>query len=183
VTADKRKRVAICPFWSNVSKKCSISNGGLFIPLDDHAETYCYSLHFGSCSQYTFHSENQILLQERVRKTEENRRKHLRFEASYYINTVKIFEFGERLAHSLPEAKTIDMSKGGMRMVIDTPLADHAMIQFSFDESFLQKLNDITGQVEWCNKQIDEPGYQAGISFKETHIIEAMGNYLEQQAL
>jgi len=180
VTAIKRKRVAICPFWSTVSMKCSISNGGLFIPLDDHAETYCYSLHFGSCNQYTFHSENQILLQGRVRKTEENRRKYLRFETSYCITMVKIFGFGERLSHFLPEAKTIDMSKGGMRMVIDTPLADNAMIQFSFDESFPQILNDITGQVEWCNKQIDAPGYQAGISFKEAHIIEAMGSYLEQ---
>lgn len=173
----------MCPFWSTVSMKCGISNGGLFIPLDDHAETYCYTLHFGSCSQYTFHSENQILLQERFRKTEENRRKFPRIETSHLITQVKIFESGERLSHSLPKAKTIDMSKGGMRMVIDTPLADHAMIQFSFDESFPQKLNDITGQVEWCNKQIDEPGYQAGISFKETHIIEAMGNYLGQQSL
>ncbi len=96
---------------------------------------------------------------------------------------VKIFEFGKRLSHFLPEAKTIDMSKGGMRMAIDTPLADNAMVQFSLNESFPQTLNDITGQVEWCNKQIDVPGYQAGISFKEAHIIEAMGSYLEQQAL
>lgn len=96
---------------------------------------------------------------------------------------VKIFEFGEKLSHFIPEAKAIDLSKGGMRMAIDTPLTDSTMIQFSLDETFPQILNDITGQVEWCNKQIDEPGYQAGISFKEAHIIEAMGNYLEQQAM
>jgi hypothetical protein len=163
--------------------KCSISNGGLFIPMDDHAETYCYTLHFGACNQYIFHSENQILLQGNVRKTGKNRRKYMRFENSSLISMVKIFEFGEKLSHFIPEAKAIDLSKGGMRMAIDTPLTDSTMIQFSLDETFPQILNDITGQVEWCNKQIDEPGYQAGISFKEAHIIEAMGNYLEQQAM
>lgn len=173
----------MCPFWSTVSMKCSISNGGLFIPLDDHVETYCYTLHFGSCSQYIFHSENQILLQGRFQKVAENRRKYMRFESSCYMTMVKVFEFGERLSHFIPEAKTVDLSKGGVRMAIDTPLAGNAMIQFSFDESFPQILNDITGQVEWCNKQIDEPGYQAGISFKESSVIEAMGSYLEQQTL
>jgi len=74
------------------------------------------------------------------------------------------------------------MSQGGMRMVTDTKLADNAQIQFSFDDSLPQIFNDITGQVEWCNKQLDEPGYQAGISFTEPHIIEAIGSYLEQRA-
>lgn len=182
VATKKRKHTAICPFWSNTSMKCSISNGGLFIPLDDHAESYCYSLHFGSCDQYIFHSENQILLYGNVRKTENNRRKYPRFKTSQIIKLVKISESGESLSYFSPRANTIDMSQGGMRMVTDTKLADNAQIQFSFDDSLPQIFNDITGQVEWCNKQLDEPGYQAGISFTEPHIIEAIGSYLEQRA-
>lgn len=119
----------------------------------------------------------------KVRKSEENRRKYLRIVTSHQITLVKIFESGKRLSHFSSRAKAIDMSKGGMRMATDDPLADNAMIQFSFDDTFPQILNEVTGQVEWCNKQIDKPGYQAGLSFKETHIIEAMGSYLEQQTL
>jgi hypothetical protein len=182
VTEIRRKLQEKCPFWVATSMKCSLCNGGLFIPLDDHAETFCYTPLFRACRQYALYSENQILLAEKVRKSEENRRKYLRIETSHQITLVKIFESGKCLSHFSSKAKAIDISKGGMRMVTDTPLADNAMVQFFFDDTFPRILNEISGQVEWCNKQIDEPGYQAGLSFKEAHIIEAMGSFLEQHA-
>lgn len=66
-------------------------------------------------------------------------------------------------------------------MTTDKPLTHETVIQFSFDDSFPEMLHEVTGQVEWCNKQVDEPGYQAGVSFRGAHIIEAMGRYLEQR--
>ncbi len=175
------KSQAKCPFWAAESRKCSIRNGGLFIPMDDFAETFCTTPHFPSCMQYTLHSENQILLVQNVRKSEENRRKFLRMETSRKITLVKIFESGRIISKFSTSAKIIDVSKCGMRMATKKPLAHDMTIQFSFDDSFPQLPMEIIGQIEWCNKQIDEPGYQAGVSFQEDHFKDAIGRYLNQQ--
>jgi hypothetical protein len=181
MTATDRKHQAECPFWLAASMKCGICNGGICIPLDDHAEAFCKTPHFLACMQYTLHSENHICLLEKVRNSEENRRKYLRIETSQDITLVKIFESGKIVSHFSSAAKTIDMSKGGVRMATKKPLAHDTMVHFSFDDPFPQALHQITGQVEWCNKQVDKPGYQAGVSFQGDHIVEAMGRYLGQQ--
>jgi hypothetical protein len=168
----------ICPYWSVVSMKCGICNGGLFIPMDDHAETFCITPHFPACLQYTNNLKKEALFRIKVRKSEENRRKNLRIETSHKITLVKIFESGKLVSNYLPEAKTIDVSMSGMRMETRKPLLHDMMIRFSFDDSLPRIFHEVTGQIEWCNKQIDDPGYQAGVSFKEKHIKEAMGRYL-----
>ncbi len=173
------KNDGTCPFWSEGSKKCRICNGGLFIPLDDHIDVYCTGPIFSQCLQYELHSARHLDMMERARETRENRRKYSRIFASYKVTLEKLKESGEIVSHHPTVAKTLDVSKGGMRLATDTPLVNDTVVQFSFDESFPKNLQGATGQVTWCHKQIDEPGYQAGVSFQGDHIIEAMGNYLE----
>ena len=115
-----------------------------------------------------------------VRNSGENRRKYLRIESSHNITLLKIFNSGELVSSFTSGSKTIDMSKGGMRLVTLKPLTHDAIVQFSFDDSFPLSLREVTGHVEWCNKQVDEPGYQAGVSFQGEHIAEAMDRYLGQ---
>ena len=132
--------------------------------------------------QYTLHSENQISLQEKVRKSEENRRKYIRIQSSHAITLIKIFGSDKPESPIITtRANTVDVSNGGMRVATDKPLSYDSVVQFTFDDSFPQSLHQLTGHVEWCNKQLDEPGYQAGVSFQGDHIIEAMGHYLKQQ--
>lgn len=181
MTATDPKRQTKCPFWSAGSMKCCIANNGLCIPLDDHAEAFCKTSHFSACMQYTLFSENQICLLEKVRKSEENRRKYMRIETSCEITLVKFLKSKQLKSQFSYRAKTIDVSKGGMRMEMDNPLVHDTLVQCSFDDSFPQALHEVTGQVEWCNKQVDGPGYQAGLSFQGDHIVEAMERYLGQQ--
>ncbi len=181
MTAINCKNHEKCPFWSAASTKCSLCNGGLFIPLDDHMEAFCKTFRFSACVQYTLHSENQIYLQEKVRISEENRRKYLRIETAHEITLVKILKSGKLVSDFSSDAKTIDVSKGGMRMFTQNPLAYDTLVHFTFDNSFPQALHEVTGQVQWCNKQLNETGYQAGISFQGDHIVEAMGRYLGQK--
>ncbi len=130
---------------------------------------------------YTLHSENQIMLVRNVRKSEANRRKFLRIETSRKITLVKIFESGKIVSKFSSSAELIDVSKCGLRMATKKPLAHDQIVQFSFDDPFMQIPVEVIGHIEWCNKQIDEPGYQAGVSFQEDHIKEAIGRYLDQQ--
>jgi hypothetical protein len=181
MTAKDPKHQIKCPFWSTESRKCSIGNDGLFIPLDDHVEAFCKTSHFSACNRYTLYSENQICLQERVRKSEENRRKYMRTATSHDITLVKIFKSKQLKSQFTYRAKMIDVSKGGLRMAIKNPLIHDMMVHCSFDDSFPQALHEVTGRVEWCNKQIDEPGYQAGVSFKGDDILEAIGRHLRKQ--
>ena len=68
-----------------------------------------------------------------------------------------------------------------MRLTTKNPLINHSLVQFTFDQSFPENLQNGTGQVAWCNKQIDEPGYQAGITFQDDRLITSMDQYLVSQ--
>jgi len=115
-----------------------------------------------------------------VRNSGENRRKYLRIETSHTITLLKIINAGQLVSSSTSGSKAIDLSKGGMRLVTEKPLTHDSTVQLSFDDSFPQDLREVTGLVAWCNKQVDEPGYQAGVSFQGEHITKAMARYLGQ---
>lgn len=181
MTAEDRQHQSKCPFWSSALLKCRICNSGLFIPLDNHAEVFCRTPRYTACMQYTLCSENQMNLRQRVRKSEENRRKYLRIETSHAIALVKIFGSGDLVEHVMSGAQTIDVSRSGMRVATQKPLLHDTKVQFSFEKSFPLGIHEVIGQVEWCNKQVDEPGYQAGLSFQGKNVIEALGRFLEQQ--
>lgn len=174
---DPNKKIK-CPFWSTESHKCRICNGGLFIPLDDHVEVYCTTPAYPQCLQYELHSEKQLQIMREARGQGQNRRKYTRTNASHKISLAKLVESGEIVSHHSTIAKTLDVSKGGMKLAIEIPLLTNTVVQFSFDDSFPKGLQGGTGQVTWCNKQIDEAGYQAGISFRGDHLLEAMESYL-----
>ncbi len=156
-------------------------NSGLFIPLDDHVEAFCKTSHFTACTHYVLHSENQICLLEKVRKTEANRRENMRIAASHAITLVKIFKSKQLESQFSYTAQTIDVSKNGLRIAINKPLIHDSIVHCSLDDSFPQELHELTGQVKWCNKQVDEPGYQVGLSFRGDSVVEAMGDFLGQQ--
>ena len=174
------KRNKKCPYWLNKVKKCQISGGGLFIPQDDHNEIYCTASNYPQCLQYVLHSENQLELIEAKNSLLRNRRKHIRISASHKITLNKILKSDEPVAALQATAKTLDVGVGGIRLAIDFPLENRALVHLYFDDSFPQNLQSATGQVTWCNKQIDEPGYHAGISFKSDRIIEAMERHFRK---
>ena len=169
-----------CPFWSATAVKCTICENGLFIPLDRHAEAFCKTCQFPACMQYTLYSENHIFLAENVRKSEINRRKFIRVPSSQRV-LVTTRAANDGVTEPPYEIKTIDLSTSGMRVALKKPLLPDALVQFSFDDSFPLKIEHMTGLVEWCNKQVDEPGYQAGLSFQDRCIIDLQDRLLVQQ--
>jgi len=172
------KHNATCPFWLADSLKCKLCNDGLFIPFDDHIKTYCKTANHPQCLQYSLYADTHIQFSEIPDTSFENRRAHPRIEVQHKITLVKSTQSGEVISHHSAIAKTLDLSTNGMRLEVDFPLIDDTVVQFSFDDSFPKALQSGIGQIRWCNKQIDEPGYQAGITFQEGQAIEAMNAYL-----
>lgn len=170
-----------CPFWRPDFKKCHASNGGLFIPLDDHIDVYCKTSDYPQCLQYSMHVKAQLGVVEMVPNPGENRRKHKRHPSAHMVTLVKLIKSNKVVSHLSTAASTLDLSKGGMRLHLNQPLSDDTVIRFSFEDSLPETLREGTGQVQWCNKQIDDTGYQVGIAFQEEHLIKTMGLYLDLQ--
>ncbi len=164
------------------SKKCLVRNGGLFIPLDDHIETYCTTLDYPQCLQYAMYANAKPELLEKYASTHENRRKYPRHHLIHKVTLVKLIDSNEVVSHLSSIANTLDLSKGGMRINLDTPLNDDTIINFTFEDFFPESIKHGSGQVQWCNKHVSEQRYQAGIAFIDDSLIENMGTYLEMNA-
>lgn len=167
-----------CPFWSELSAKCRVCKGGLFIPLDNHIELYCKTTDYPLCLQYDVHKEKHFKIIDKISVSPDNRRKFVRFDVRLQITLIKHIQSGQIGTHSSTFAKTIDLSSGGMRLITSNPLSSKSVVQFSFGDAFPISLQNCSGKVAWCNKEIDDPGYQAGISFNDDQVIEAIGLHL-----
>lgn len=58
MASDSSTHREVCPFWSMPAMQCQLCRGGLFIPLNDHIEMYCQSIHYPQCLQFLLHSED-----------------------------------------------------------------------------------------------------------------------------
>ncbi len=169
-----------CAYWSISACKCNRHDGGIFIPLDDHIECYCLSANHCYCPQLQGTNSQQA---EQSAKWA-NRRRAVRIDAQEPIT------LDAPHSHLLPApvsaaikkfaARTLDISTSGMRLFTSTPFSQDAVIEFSLGRKFPRQLQRAKGRVQWCNKQVDEPGYQLGIAFAERQVSKAMEGYLQQ---
>ncbi len=174
----KEKSKAVCPFWSAQSLKCRLCSEGLFIPLDDHIDVYCTTSAHPQCLQYSLYAESQAQALATQQQKTENRRKFHRVRTQHKVTLVQLRSTGQVASHHAVNATTLDVSMGGMRLYIDDPIDNDISVQFSFADFLPDSLKSGTGIIAWCNKQVDTPGYQAGLSFRGEKIPKAIGHYL-----
>lgn len=183
MTEEKRNRQ--CPHWSSFTSKCTKNVGGLYIPMDEHIADFCASSNFTKCKQYQANLDKKQPGRISCEQSQENRRN------SHRVIQHQRVIFAARLRLSLNrdqvpgttfnlKAKTLDISSGGMRLFTSTLLTEKSLIEFSFGRDFPSSLNHAMGQVQWCNIQIDEPGCQVGISFREGNTSHAMERYIKE---
>jgi hypothetical protein len=177
--ASREQKQSGCPYWSLPAMKCLVSHDGLFIPFDDHIEMFCTTSEYCHCLQYIGHTEKREQLLRRVIQEKINRRQHQRVQAEYRLSLTRRLSSSDR--DSITLATTLDLSRGGMRIHTDMPLVGDALMQFCFDHSFPAEVPEGVGHVAWCHKEIDQAGYQAGITFQGNHIVEAIDAYLKEQ--
>lgn len=124
------------------------------------------------------HSQNQLEISGKRKKSLKNRRKYTRIEAAHKVTVDKVTKSDQQLASFSIVARTLDLSKGGLRLATDNPLESNTLVKLLFGAPFPESLHSATGEVSWCNKQIDEPGYHVGISFKNEKVMRAMGDFI-----
>lgn len=149
--------------------------------MEEHSEAFCLSPNFLRCPQFLQGNDFQ---QETKAIDWANRRKATR------INQQEPVTLAPRLrsrisSANIPKptrdftARTLDISKGGMRLFAPSPISRNSLIEFSFGRKFPEQLRKAMGKVQWCNMQIDEPGYQIGVAFTERGASRAMEGYIQ----
>ncbi len=173
-----------CVHWSPLSYRCAKSKGGIFIPMDDHIENFCLSANCSNCPQL-----QSAVCRQLTADTSRgvNRRRAVRVDAQEPVTLQ-----APSRSHLLPvpittaikklAAKTLDISVSGMRLFVPVPLYQDSIVEFSFDGQFPEQLQHGQGKIQWCNKQIDEPGYQMGVAFADSKISKVLEGYLQQRA-
>lgn len=177
--AERLPHKAFCPFWSPVSLKCSLCSEGLFIPLDDHIEVYCKTEEYPMCLQYNLSTEPPLSpVTDSATITNDNRRKYIRVESTHRITLVRLSGTGKIASHFSMPASTIDMSMGGLRLRSPEPLINDTVVRFSFDDMVPELLQSGTAIIKWCHRLVDKSEYHAGLAFRSSQTVEAMGMYL-----
>ncbi len=180
---DTQKRS--CPYWIAMISTCLKNDGGLFIPPDDHIARYCTEGRYPFCPRYSSDSGLVNRTAPVNRTTPQNRRASPRTRLQEWVTYsarphTGLPPAGRTTALDNLKAKILDISCGGMRLFTFPALTRQSLVELSFGADFPISLHHTTAQVAWCNKQIDEPGYQAGITFLEKGIIAAVSRYLNQ---
>lgn len=179
----EKKRSRQCPYWISFTSKCMKNVGGLYIPMDEYIAEFCTSSNFTACKQYQADSGKKQPggnLREQSRGNRRNARRVIQQKGITFAARLRSHLNPNRVSGATfnLKAKTLDISSGGMRLFTSILLAENSLIEFSFGRHFPSSLNHAMGQVQWCNKQIDEPGYQVGISFTEGNTSHAMERYI-----
>jgi len=145
--------------------------------MEDHVDRYCTTDNYPNCLQYSHQVSNQLQFADENIYSFINRRRFVRIKLERQVTLIPTGVIVDR--HNLHnKARTLDLSVGGMRLTTEMPLQNDSEIQFSFDEIQSEQMLAGKGYIAWCNKQIDEPGYQAGIVFGEKNFSKEIGSYL-----
>ncbi|MBU0728111.1 MAG: PilZ domain-containing protein [Proteobacteria bacterium] len=164
---ETHKLTKSCPHWikENGLKECNISKGGLYIPMPDHIQTYCLSLQYDRCNHYI--REYELLQDRMMLETSEasDRRLYRRIDGSYSLFLSPFEGMGLQKEIVEKEAKTIDISLGGMQIQSYDRIPTQQMMAFKFGSDFTMDSITGIGEVRWCTDAQKDEGFLAGIAF------------------
>lgn len=161
-----------CPFWSPTTSNCKISLDGLFIPLDDHIDTYCKSADYCQCDQ---NRGKNCTDEVDLYHTVSERRQCDRHSGSHKITITQAGEYLEGINRRLT-ARIVDFSEGGLRLLAAKQLDRDTTVTCFFDENMPDYLRSGEAMIRWCRPLLNSNGYQAGLSFKDERFTLAMNS-------
>lgn len=151
-----------CRFWANNSRRCTLENNGLFIPLENHIVLYCISGQYSECRQYLDFFESLKINQKSNIK---NRRKFRRRPSHHSIILRYLNDHENSSCHSSTLAETVDLSNGGMQICTRQSLFNNTVIRFTYGR--LSPTGPRTGlaRVKWCTYRQENMKFRAGLCF------------------
>ena len=172
---EKQETEQQCIFWESHEKTCLSTVGGLFLPVAEHISSYCLTSHHIACSHYPGNAQHVGSLFE---SELENRRHHSRVVGRYPFKIIELVE-GEEVARPFnANACTVDYSVGGIRFESHQALPVNALVRFSLNGYYSNKILGGSGLVKWCRPLETSPVFHAGIAFTEDSVAEKVSKGL-----
>jgi len=167
-----------CPFWSPSTGNCNVLVDGIFIPLEEHVETYCKTEDHRFCKYHTKESLAQLVMDKEVSE----RRQFDRHAGSQQITIIQSGGHNDNEDNHLT-ARIVDLSKGGIRLLSTEQLSRDATVTCSLGDDFPEHLRSGSALIRWSRPLLNSSGFQAGLAFRDDILPLAVSSYLENHPL
>ncbi len=163
-----------CPYFQPMYEgSCTMTKGGLYIPLPEHVEEFCKKPRFDKCQQYL---RGQQLLRQPVQEAAaaQDSRRHFPRRRNHLPLVLSNCD-----AHGKPvdvidrNAITIDMSLGGLGIQSSRELPEAKVLHFQLLSPQGKQGFSGMGEVRWGFRDQQSGRYRAGLSF--------VGNTISQE--
>ncbi len=166
-----------CPHYEALLKRCLLSRGGVYVPVDEHVRQSCQSEQYGRCEILLANGRMSEMLNVPREANGSERRRYTRVPDRISMTLALLDVPGEEDALLDDNAFTLDLSEGGMCLASHRALEVGSQLSFRFGHEFRQELLG-TGRVRWCTSPDDSPLFHAGMMFTDPRISQAVGHYL-----
>lgn len=166
------KRIPVCcPHFLSDIKSCSLSPGGIYVPLRIHVINYCMSDNYKKCKTYKECCIDESNCYQQAYQSDKNsdgRRRFERINKRYKVLLRSSDSIGITKGDFIESAMTMDFSQGGMRVVVNNEIPQDSFVVFNFDDDFL--VPGLQGLAQFCwHRRFDENPkmIESGLAFKD----------------
>ena len=167
-----------CSYLSKSSFECTLTKGGIFVPVQSHFENFCLTDYFMQCDHYMkfadVNSDDEIGAPGTKKAYDHGRRRFLRHTGRFPLEFLLCDDNGGYSPGFKGAAYTVDFGQGGMRVVSSSKeiFRDGFMI-FNFSKDFIVPYLHGLAEVCWQRPDIVDNQWQAGLAFKD-HSVKAL---------
>lgn len=167
-----------CPYLAESGHECLMTNGGLYIPMPKHINTLCRTARFDQCYHYV---QGCSVARELAGQLgfihNDSRRRYRRVSERLPLQLANCGCDGRGAEILDPEACTVDLSFGGIRIESCVKLPVQGKISFVVGQGGDLPCWEGQGEVRWTD-QLAGGLFQSGLIVTDKKTFQAIGQHL-----
>lgn len=157
---------------------CTMTKGGVYLPLPEHIEIFCKTPHFPDCHQHIRGSKLSVNAERNGAAEDSGRRKFRRAHDMLSLVISDCDDSGAPCQLIDDRACTIDISPDGMRFESNRQLDPNNLIAFTFGTDFSSPNISGIGRIRWSVQATQPETFHSGLAFIDDSIREAVGLHM-----
>jgi len=157
---------------------CTMTKGGVYLPLPEHIEMFCKTPYFTDCHQYIRGNKLSSTsdLNESLRHNGRRQFRRVPDMLSLILSDCDISGAPCQLIDD--QAFTIDLSPGGLRLESRKKLTPNHLIAFTFGPDFSLSNIGGVGQIRWSCESDQPDVFHAGLEFRDHATKQVIGHHM-----